>query len=173
MQFTIIAAMDRNQGIGKDGSLPWNLPTDMKLFKTITMGCNVTGLPNAVIFGRKTYESIPAKHRPLKGRMNVVLTNNVDLESPDAYVFHNLDSALVEADRHCCQLYVAGGGNVYEQAIRHPSCQELILTHVVGTFDCDTWFPVIPTRFRVHSILAQAVNNGVYFRVVRYTRIAC
>ena len=173
MQFTIIAAMDRNQGIGKNGSLPWNLPTDMKLFKTITTGCNVTRLPNAVIMGRKTYESIPAKRRPLKGRMNVVLTNNVGWESPDAYVFHNLDSALTEASRRCYQLYVAGGGNIYEQAIRHPSCNELVLTHVWGAFNCDTWFPVIPTRFRAHSVLAQAVNNGVYFRVVRYKRISC
>ena len=74
-KFSIIVAADAKNGIGNKGKLPWQIPNEMKYFKEVTTKAK-TGFFNAVIMGRKTYESIPTKFRPLKDRLNVVLTTN-------------------------------------------------------------------------------------------------
>ena len=84
---SFVVAMDRNRLIGAGGGLPWRLPDEIRRFKEITMG-------HAVLIGRKTYESIPDKFRPLKGRTNIVLTSQKDYEAPGCIVVHNMHDAL-------------------------------------------------------------------------------
>lgn len=67
--------LPRRWGVGNDGKLPWRLPSDMKFFKEVTMGTSERGKKNAVVMGRKTWESIPSEYQPLTGRLNVVLTH--------------------------------------------------------------------------------------------------
>ena len=83
MELTLIAALAKNNVIGKDGQTPWYIPEDLQRFKLLTVGY-------PVIMGRKTYESIPEKVRPLKKRLNVVLTQQDDYNSNGIYVVHSL-----------------------------------------------------------------------------------
>ncbi len=74
--FSVVVAAARNGGIGKSGGLPWRLPGDMKYFKKLTSEAAMPGMQNAVIMGRATWQSIPAKHRPLPDRLNIVLSSS-------------------------------------------------------------------------------------------------
>ncbi|MCP5099979.1 MAG: dihydrofolate reductase, partial [Chloroflexi bacterium] len=102
---SIVVAMDEARLIGADNGLPWRLPDDMKWFVDHTMG-------KPVIMGRKTYESIPAKFRPLKGRHNIVVTHNVDYKMDGVTVVHDLETA-VSATTPAPEIIIAGGANIY------------------------------------------------------------
>src|SRR3989338_9032681 len=95
MKFTIIISRDRNGGIGKDNELACRLAGDLKHFSKVTRGVTVSDMKNAVIMGRRTWESLPENKRPLAGRVNVVLTRQEDYEVPDGVrVYSDLDEAL-------------------------------------------------------------------------------
>lgn len=151
--FSIIAAVDQNMGVGKDGTLPWHLPEDLKNFSKITKATASPELRNAVIMGRLTWESIPAKYKPLPDRINVVLSSNPDLELPDdVLLFGSLDEALaaLATSNKIDQIFVIGGAKLYEEAILHPELERIYLTRIEADFDCDTFFPEqIPTDFEI------------------------
>src|SRR5262245_49494679 len=106
MRVSLIVAMARNRVIGRDGRLPWRLPTEQQRFKALTMG-------HHIIMGRKTWESIG---RPLSGRVSVVVTRNNAYTAPGATVVHSLDEALMLA-RSDPEAFVIGGGELYAQAL--------------------------------------------------------
>jgi len=129
----MVVAMDKNRLIGANGRLPWHLPDDMQWFVQQTMG-------KPVIMGRKTYESIPAKYRPLKGRHNIVLTRDQTYESPGAIVVHSVEDALAAAG-DVEEIIIGGGANLYAQLL--PQTNRLYLTQIEVELDGDTYFPEI------------------------------
>ena len=129
----IVVAMDQNRLIGADNGLPWRLPDDMQWFVQQT-----TGKP--VIMGRKTYESIPAKYRPLKGRHNIVLTRDPSYAAPGATVVHSVEAALAAAG-DVEEIIIGGGANLYAQLL--PQSTRLYLTLVEAGLDGDAYFPEI------------------------------
>jgi dihydrofolate reductase len=131
MIISLIAAMDKNRVIGRNGRLPWRLPADMQYFVSLTLG-------KPVIMGRKTYESIPEKYRPLRNRTNIILTHNLDYVAPGCIVVHTLDEALAAAG-DAPEVMVIGGANLYEQFL--PRANRLYLTIIHGEFDGDAHFP--------------------------------
>ena len=88
MKVSLIVAMDKNRGIGKNNDLMWHLPNDMRFFKETTAH-------QLVVMGRKNYDSIPEKYRPLPNRKNIILTRNSNFKAKDCDVFYSLDDALV------------------------------------------------------------------------------
>ncbi len=128
---SFVVAMDRSFLIGVGGELPWHLPEDMKHFRKVTMG-------KPVLMGRKTYESIPKRFRPLAGRTNIVLTRQQDFQAPGCLVVHSLDEALSVASGQP-ELMVIGGAQLYEQLL--PLAQRLYLTSVDAKFKGDVFFP--------------------------------
>lgn len=130
---TIVAAVARNGCIGKDGELPWRIPEDLQRYRRITMG-------KVVVMGRKTWESIPEKYRPLPGRTNVVITRNAGYPLPaDVERAGSLEEALA---RHAGRdLVVNGGGTIYERALARADA--LDITHVHRHVAGDTFFPPI------------------------------
>src|ERR1043165_1480465 len=117
---TIVAAVAANGCIGKDGGLPWRIPEDMKRYRAITMG-------KVVVMGRKTWESIPEKFRPLVGRVNVVLTRRPDYPLPAGVErFESLETAL--AAHAADEVVINGGGTIYAEAMARADV--LDLTHV-------------------------------------------
>jgi dihydrofolate reductase len=130
---SFVVAMDRNRLIGADGRLPWRLPDDMKHFRQVTMG-------KPVLMGRKTYESIPDRFRPLSGRTNIILTRQVGYDAPDCLVVHSLAEA-VTAGAGQSELMVIGGAQLYEQLL--PMANRLYLTLVDGEFKGDVFFPCL------------------------------
>jgi dihydrofolate reductase len=125
---SLIAAMAENRTIGRDGTLPWHLPRDMRRFKEITMG-------HAVIMGRKTYESMD---KPLPGRRNLVLTRRRDYCKAGIEVLPTLDAALAAAYGDL-EVFVAGGEQIYRLAL--PRADRIYLTIVHHVFDGDAVFP--------------------------------
>lgn len=128
---SILAAVAKNGVIGRHNALPWHLPTDLKHFKSLTMG-------HAIVMGRKTYESIG---RPLPGRTNIIVTKQVDFRVTGATVVHSLEEAL-NVDSLCaedCERFIIGGAELYRQAVA--LSQRMYLTEIQRDFDGDTYFP--------------------------------
>ena len=117
--FSIIVAFDAQYGIGKNGLLPWNLPLDLKHFKEISTTVADPSKKNAVIMGRKTWESLPERFRPLPGRVNMVLSRDKKLELPlGVLCSQSLDDALAQLFSVDIEnVFVIGGAQIYVQAI--------------------------------------------------------
>ncbi|RVW22922.1 Bifunctional dihydrofolate reductase-thymidylate synthase [Vitis vinifera] len=155
--YQVVVAVTRDMGIGKDGKLPWRLPSDMKIFKDITMTVSDTVKKNAVIMGRKTWESIPLEHRPLPGRLNVVLTcsGSFDIATAENVVIcGSMASALelLAASPYCLSIekvFVIGGGQILREALNAPGCDAIHITEIETSFECDTFIPAI-----------DSLNNG-------------
>ncbi|HAH04818.1 MAG: Thymidylate synthase [Parcubacteria group bacterium GW2011_GWA2_43_17] len=146
MNFSIIAAMGANNEIGKNGIMPWDIKADLKHFAQVTIGQK----NNAVIMGRKTWESIPEQFRPLKNRLNAVLSRRTDFKAPDEVLhYESLTQVLKElANKNLDEIFIIGGGSLYHEAIRRAECQKIYLTEVQGHFLADTYFPPIPPEFK-------------------------
>jgi dihydrofolate reductase len=133
MNISIIAACSRNRVIGKNNDLPWHLPDDMKYFMETTKG-------HHVIMGRKNYESIPEKFRPLPNRINLVLTNQRNFQAPRCQIIHSLrDGFEIANHANEQELFVIGGAEVYKLAL--PYASKLYLTEIAAEIDGDTFFP--------------------------------
>lgn len=130
----LIAAVARNGVIGIDQRLPWYLPADLKHFKALTLG-------HSVIMGRKTWESLPARFRPLPGRRNFVLSR-VGYSAAGATVVNSLTAAITAVENGLA--FVIGGAELYAAAL--PLADRLQLTEIDATFDGDSHFPVIDRR---------------------------
>ena len=132
--------MDANRGIGKNNDLLWHLPADMKFFKEKTTD-------NIVVMGRKNYESIPEKYRPLPNRENVILTRNKDFKAEGCIVLHSIEEVLKhyenEEDR---TMFIIGGGEIYKEALKKDIVDEMYITKVNKSYDADTFFPEINLR---------------------------
>ena len=140
MEITIIAAIQRkDNGLGKDNRLLFRIPEDMKRFVQLT-----TRVPNQpVIMGRKTYDSIPEKFKPLSGRQAIIITRNEDYPTPQNEIrAHSLEEALRVAQELSEVVSIAGGGEIYKEAIEKGLFDKLELTLVKSDKNADTFFPV-------------------------------
>ncbi|NEN23998.1 dihydrofolate reductase [Cryomorpha ignava] len=133
MIVTIVAAVAENQAIGKDNDLIWNLPDDMAFFKEKTRG-------KPVIMGRKNYESIPEKYRPLPGRENIVITRKKDYTAPGCKVVNSIEQAI-EHCRNKEEICVIGGGEIYKLALEKDLIDRMYITEIHTAFDADAFFP--------------------------------
>ena len=170
--FSIVVAMDEEKGIGKAGALAWRLPGELKHFKILTTAVKDISKSNAVIMGRKTWESLPDKYRPLPGRLNVVLSSaGSALGVPNGVlVLSSLDHALqvLSVNDQIEQVFVIGGANLYAQAISHDACNAIFVTDVQAIFDCDVFFPPIPAVFRKSDVSPLVVEDDIAYRFVDY-----
>jgi dihydrofolate reductase len=169
--FACVVAMDEERGIGKNGTLAWRLPADLKHFKAVTS----KGDPrkqNAVIMGRKTWDSLPEKFRPLPGRLNIVLSRQKDLKLPEGVVLlSDFEEALTYAEKqsNVDQVFLIGGAQLFTQTINHPACQTLYITEVMGKFGCDVFFPPIPHRFKLATNNPVLNEGGISYRFDDYS----
>lgn len=132
MRLSLIVGLGRNREIGRDNGLLWHLPGDLPRFKALTMG-------HAVIMGRKTWDSLPERFRPLPGRRNIVLSRQPALQLAGAEVFRTLEEALAACATDA-DVFVIGGAQIYTQAL--PLADRLELTEVEADFpDADAFFP--------------------------------
>ncbi len=164
----IIAAMGRNREIGSNNDLMWHLRTDMLFFRDTTMGF-------FVIMGRKNFDSIPAKYKPLHGRVNVIISRNPDFAFEECYTCSSLDEAIeVAISNGEEKVFVIGGGQIYEMAMQAGLVDEMYLTHVEADFpQADVFFPGFnQLEWQRESIMkVQAdIQNEFDFEIVHYTR---
>jgi dihydrofolate reductase len=133
---SLVVAYARNGVIGRDGDLPWHLPSDLRHFRELTAG-------GTVLMGRKTYESIPDRFRPLPGRRNLVLSRTPGYAPPGAEVFGDLDDALRAAagEGDVAECFVIGGGTTYAEVL--PRAGRVYATEVDAEVEGDTVFPAL------------------------------
>ncbi|MBX9879064.1 MAG: dihydrofolate reductase [Candidatus Obscuribacterales bacterium] len=171
IDFDIVVAADRKRGIGKEGRLPWHLPGDLKYFRKLTSTTKTGSYQNAVIMGRKTWESIPLKHRPLNDRLNVVLTKDADYKVPNGVLkVASLDDALeLLQDFPVETCFVIGGGQIYDLCLRDNRLRKVYLTEVDAEFDCDTFLPDYESAFEEIFQSQPHNENGLSykFRILR------
>lgn len=144
-RIAIIAALSlKTRALGKGGRLLWYLPDDMRRFKELTMG-------HPVIMGRKTWESLPEKFRPLPGRTNIVVTRQTNYKANGATVVDSFENARAAAARApgSDEIFVIGGGELYAAAL--PSANRLYLTLVDDDADADIFFPPYEQDFKIIS----------------------
>lgn len=148
----IVAATDNNLGIGQHGGLPWRLKKEMKYFADVTSQAP-TGKQNVVIMGRNSWVSIPEKFRPLKNRINIVITSNPTFEltgtavkSQQNCLAQSLDDALLQIEKQFSDIvhkvFVIGGAQLYKAALEHADLERILFTSIKNEFECDVQFPV-------------------------------
>ncbi len=172
--FSIIVAMDSDNGIGKNGTLPWHLPEDLKHFKETTLKTNNPNKKNAVIMGRKTWESLPEKFRPLPGRINIVLTRNKNYSLPEGvFQVSSFSDVLLKTVTLCDNIeniFIIGGGEVFKRALNDPACKKIYATRILSSFNCDTFFPDFKKSFQETAKSATKKHGSVEYYFAEYTR---
>ncbi len=159
-ELTLIAAVGRNRVIGKDNALCWHIPEDLARFRRLTQG-------QAVIMGRKTWESLPSAVRPLPGRQNILVSRQPGYGAPGAQVASSLDEALELVTRP--RVFIIGGEQLYRQALARAKVLEL--TEVDLTPDGDAFFPEVdPREWRVDFRYSPLSASEVPFSFARYLR---
>ncbi|KAI4298317.1 hypothetical protein L6164_031891 [Bauhinia variegata] len=178
--YQVVVAATQDMGIGKDGKLPWRLPTDLKFFKEITMTTSDAGKKNAVLMGRKTWESIPQEHRPLPGRLNVVLTRSGSFDiatAENVVICGSMSSALelLAAPPYCLSIekvFVIGGGQIFREALNATGCEAIHITEIETSIECDTFIPPIDSNvFQTWYSTFPRVENDIRYSFTTYVRV--
>jgi dihydrofolate reductase len=153
----IVVAMDKNNGIGKNNTMPWHFKKDMKYFKELTWG-------HPVVMGRKTFDSLPTRYKPLPGRENIIITRKPDLsiEFENVKVFNGVKEVLKYCKNKDC--FVVGGGQVYNSFL--PFVDKLFITYIEDEYGVDTYFPKfdINNFDKVNEVVEE--ENGITLRFV-------
>lgn len=161
----LIYARAANGVIGKDNAMPWHLPEDLAHFKALTQG-------HPVIMGRKTWDSLPARFRPLPGRTNIVVTRQADWQSEPAndttVRADSLEAALTEAARHGDSVWVMGGAQIYAQAL--PLADRVEVTIIDQDFDGDAYAPTLGPEWVEATRTTHTSAKGLAYSFVTYTR---
>ncbi len=172
--FDIVVAVDLEWGIGKGGALPWpKLKGDLAHFKRVTSDAP-EGQRNAIVMGRKTWDSAEVAGRPLPRRLNIVISRR-DRTVPDGVIAaRSLDDALAAATAAgVAATHVVGGAQIIRDAIEHPALRYVYLTRVEGRFGCDTFISDLDAR-GFHPTAwdgaCEGEDSGVRYRIERLAR---
>jgi len=162
MKLHLILARARNGVIGNNNTLPWHLPEDLAHFKRTTLGC-------PVIMGRKTWDSLPPKFRPLPGRLNVVVTRQSDWRADGAVVANSLEAACAACPSESTA-WVIGGAELYAQALALASTA--VVTEIDADYDGDAFSPHFGAEWREAGREAHLSSTGLGYSFVTYAKTA-
>jgi len=169
MKVSLVAAIGQNRELGKNNELLWHLHEDMQFFKQITTGYYV-------VMGRKSFESIPPKYRPLPNRVNVIISRNPEYLYRECFTCGSISDAIdLAKESGETQIFIIGGGEIYRQAMESGIVDEMFLTHVQASFpDADVHFPAYDqykwNKETIHSFQSDS-RNEYAFDIVRYEKI--
>ena len=187
MIFNIIVAHTFNKnGIGNKNKLPWKLKNELKHFKDITTKVQddqVVEYINSIIMGKKTWDSIPESNKPLKNRLNIIITNQ-DIESHNKYIIYckwndlytnliNFNNKLYSSNNKIIQLFnnfIIGGEQIYNLALQKLNIQYIYTTEIYKKIECDKFFPDITkiNTFLMKDCSKFIFENGTYYRYITY-----
>lgn len=162
MPIHLIYARAANGVIGKNNQLPWHLPEDLAHFKQLTQGCTV-------VMGRKTWDSLPPRFRPLPGRTNIVITRQPLWQAAGASRAASLGDALAQCDPGRT-VWVIGGAQIYAEAL--PQAVRLEVTELEQDFDGDAHAPQLGPEWKESARQRHVSTNGLGFSFVTYERSA-
>ena len=160
MRLNLIYARAANGVIGKDNALPWHLPEDMAHFKRMTAGC-------PVVMGRKTWDSLPPRFRPLPGRRNIVVTRQADWQADGAERAGSLPEAMALCT-DAAEVWVIGGAQIYAEAA--PLAQRAVVTEIDRDFEGEAHAPSLGAGWAEASRETHVAADGLPFDFVTYVR---
>jgi dihydrofolate reductase len=163
-KINIIVAVSANNVIGKGNDLPWHLPKEFKYFKETTKG-------STVIMGRKCWESLPQKFRPLPNRLNVVLTKDKDYEADGAIVAHDLESTLKAFKNSSSDIFIIGGAEIYKQSLIY--ADKLYLTRILSDVEGDVYLEGFFNEEEWDETSVDGIEheeNGLKYKFLVYTK---
>ena len=160
MNINMIYARAANGVIGKDGVMPWHLPEDLAHFKRLTQGW-------PVVMGRKTWDSLPPRFRPLPGRTNIVITRQTGWSAAGAQSVASLDIALALC-QGSAEVWIIGGAQIFAQA--EPLAQRIEVTEIAQNFDGDAFAPRLGTQWLATARDNHVSSTGLKFSFVTYSK---
>jgi len=163
-KINIIVATTNNMVIGKGNDMPWHLPSDLKNFKKITNGCKV-------IMGRKCWESIPEKFRPLPNRENIIISRNKSFNEDKATISDNIESLLKDfkSNNQNDDVFVIGGAQIYKESFKY--ADKLYMTKIDTDIEGDTYLDgFIPSEWQIISKSEIINENGFTFWFEEYKK---
>lgn len=172
----LIVALDSKNGFAKDGSIPWHFSEDLKFFAKTTKNTIDPRLVNAVIMGRKTWEEIPDKFRPLPNRLNIVISrtlkNEIDIIEKTAwgpYFFTTIDDALqfCNQSKNIQTVFMIGGLSIYEHAMASRNLRHIYLTRIKSSYDCDRIFNLDSMIDRYYNVVAHKLSTLMSIEFVK------
>lgn len=158
MKLGLIYARAHGGVIGKDGTMPWHLPEDLAHFKAKTLGA-------PVIMGRRTWESLPPRFRPLPGRRNIVVTRSADWQAAGAERASSLPEAI-ELVKACDAAWVTGGAGIFREALAFADVVEV--TEIDAAFEGDTFAPELGPEWKEVARERRVAANGIALSFVTY-----
>ena len=159
VELKLIYARSRNGVIGREGQLPWHLPADLSHFKQTTLG-------QAVVMGRKTWDSLPERFRPLPSRTNIVVTRQSQWQARGALVAHSLEQAMALCPAPG-PLWVIGGAQMYALAL--PLASTVVVTEIDIDVPGDALAPALGPAWQIQSCQTHQTDTGLRYRFVTYT----
>lgn len=157
MNLVIIAAVGKNNELGKDNELIWHLPSDLKFFREKTIGKNI-------VMGRKTFESLP---KMLPNRRHIVITRG-NIDNPEVEVYHSIDDFLKNYN-FTEETYVIGGASIYSSLINYADL--MYLTEIDGVCpSADVYFPNFDRELWHSEVIGTNIDNGISYKHVLYRR---
>lgn len=174
--FSLILAVDDKNWLWKNGDLAWRLPEDMKYFKNITTSSDCENSQNAVIMGRKTWDSIPERFRPLPDRMNCILSSsyekNAEKIDTNSYGFNSLQACLefLSQRKDIEKTFVIGGSHLYNMTLTHLKLEKIYLTQISGNFDCDVFFNGVPDTFKLESKTKSKLHKDIEYKFLVFRK---
>ena len=176
----IVAYCKKNNGIGFNNSIPWVLKNDLKNFQLITSKTFKPNTKNMVVMGRKTWDSLPEKSKPLKNRITIVLTQNKDIKLKDTiesyrntYVKHSFKE-IVEVNRinntyHISNIFIIGGESIYKMALEENVISKMYVTEIYNDYECNVFFPKIDTsKYTLSYVSKFHFENNIHYRYLEY-----
>jgi len=175
VSFDVVVAADLDWGIGKDQSLPWpKLRGDLRHFKRITSTTETKGRRNAIVMGRKTWQSKEVGECPLPDRLNVVVSRSALAVPAGVVLAHSIDEALAAAAAHDVEsIFIVGGAGLLVDALEHPELRYVYLTRIDGHYDCEIKMPDLDARGFVRVAWEgeqSGEEHGVRYRIERLRR---
>ena len=172
-KINIIVAIDLENWIWKNWDLAWKISKDLKYFKDITLQTKNINNKNMVVMGRKTWESIPDKYKPLPWRINAVLTRNKDFNNDLCVNYSSIEEMFKETEKkkNIENIFIIGWANIYNQVLKKVMIDKIYITKIEKIYWCDVFFGNIPENFILEWSPEKQEENWVKFRFEVYKKI--
>lgn len=171
-KINVIVAREKENGIGlHSGKIPWYIKKDLAYFKSLTTETKDPTKQNAVIMGRKTWESLPEAFKPLPNRTNIILSQNTHFITPEECpLLHSLPAAIdyCNAQSKIESIFIIGGGTIYEQSLEQLQIDQLFITQLSTPISCDVFFTFNANHFIQTDSSEWFTENDLPFRFERW-----
>ena len=164
----IIVAMCKNRGMGFKNTIPWHLSSDLQRFKYLTTSFENK---NNVIMGRKTWDSLPNKYKPLPKRKNIIISSKKDIIKQENVIVYN-DINLIK--NHYTEInkntWIIGGTQIYNYALENDLVNSILVTIIDNEFECDVFFPKIPSKFQLKYESPYKLENNIIYKYQQWVK---